>query len=125
MGTIAFLFVVLVILAVIAMGSGRAQEIVNAKGADPVNVSNRDRAYVYELYCRFHDKEFSLYQIEGRQLSGEAKRRFGVKSGRLDDRTVFGKRLVGSDLLTSKRPGRYQLTNSGVELGKELSSATN
>jgi hypothetical protein len=45
--------------------------------------------------------------------------RFGVRSGPLDDKTVLGSRLPEMGLLFSDKPGRYQLTESAVQIAKD------
>ena len=108
------------LLVMLANYSSRAREIETAKGAEPVSLTDRDRAYIVDLYERFGEAEISLRTIENKRIKKTNANKFGVKSYRLDDRTVLGKRLPGHGMLVSRRAGKYQLTATAVKLAKEM-----
>lgn len=97
--------------------------IENAKGAPPRNLTDRDKAYVLELYERFGEEEFDLYRFKKVYLADRIANRFNVKSGRVDDAGMIGNRLPRHGFLTTHRAGKYQLTAAAVNLALELASS--
>jgi hypothetical protein len=111
-----FALALVFIVAALAIPTKRAKEIQSAKGALPRGLTNRDLAYVVQLTRLFGAREFSLQSIEGKYISRQIMDYFDVKSGRLDDRTVLGRRLPELGLLNIVKPGRYRLTQAAIEL---------
>ena len=108
------------IWSLVKMPSKRAREIFEAHGAAPAGVSDRDRAYVLDLHSRFGTGDFRLKSIQERHLDPAIAERFGVRSGRLDDRTELGVRLPHLNLLVSYEPGRYRLTEDAARMAESL-----
>ena len=110
----------LLVISALFMPSKRAKEIEAAKAPLPRDITDRDCAYLVELESRFGRRTFSLGSIEGKYVSRKLMDRFGVKSGRLDDRTVLGKRLPELGMLKIVSTGRYQLTEIAADLVEQL-----
>ncbi len=85
-------------------------------------MTNRDKAYVLELYERFGGEPFELWRFKNIYLAKRVAKRFGIKAGRVDHAGMIGNRLRGHGFLTVLRPGKYQLTDKAVELAIELAS---
>lgn len=86
----------------------------------PRNVTDRDKAYVLELFERFGTDPFYLWQFKKVPLAKRIADRFDVKSDRLDDADVIGNRLRRHGFLVALRPGKYQLTAQAEILAKDL-----
>ena len=86
----------------------------------PKEATNRDLAYISELYARFGDKKFGYAHVKGKRLRRDVMLAFDVRSGPLDDKMVLGSRLPELGLLHSERPGVYCLTDDGVKLAKKI-----
>ena len=88
----------------------------------PKEPTNRDLAYVTELYARFGDQRFRYGQVKGKRLRRNVMMAFDVRSGPLDDMKVLGSRLPELGLLYSEKPGVYCLTEVGVKLAKKIAA---
>ena len=112
--------IVFVTYCLINMPSNRARAIFDAQGAAPGQISNRDRAWVSDLYRRFGTRDFRLKAIEKQDMDARIAERFGVTRRRLDDVEEMGVRLPQLKLLVSFEPGRYRLTEEAARLGEGL-----
>jgi hypothetical protein len=86
----------------------------------PRNVTDRDKAYVLELFERFGTDPFFLWQFKEVSLAKRIADRFEVKSDRLDNADMIGNRLRRHGFLVALRPGKYQLTAQAAILAKDL-----
>ena len=100
--------------------SARARAIFDANGPAPESVSNRDRAFVTDLYRRFGMGDFAFQAIKHRPLDPEIAHQFGVKPASLDDVDQLGVRLPKLKLLVSFEPGRYRLTQEAKVMAERL-----
>lgn len=112
--------VVFVTYCLINMPSKQARAIFDAQGAAPAEISDRDRAWVADLYMRFGTRDFRLSAIRAEMLDANIANRFGVMRKRLDDIEEIGVRLPQLKLLVSFEPGRYRLTEEAARLGERL-----
>lgn len=112
--------VVFVGYCLINMPSKRARTIFDAQGMAPAEISDRDRAWVADLYRRFGTRDFRLSAIREKMLDANIANRFGVMRKRLDDIEEIGVRLPQLKLLVSFEPGRYRLTEEAARLGERL-----
>lgn len=112
--------VVFVGYCLINMPSKRARTIFDAQGTAPEEISDRDRAWVADLYSRFGTRDFRLSAIREQMLDANIANRFGVVRKRLDDIEEIGVRLPQLKLLVSFEPGRYRLTEEAARLGERL-----
>lgn len=112
--------VVFVTYCLINMPSKQARAIFDAQGASPAEISDRDRAWVADLYRRFGTRDFRLSAIRSQMLDANIANRFGVMRKRLDDIEEIGVRLPQLKLLVSFEPGRYRLTEEAARLGERL-----
>lgn len=112
--------IVFVIYCLINMPSNHARAIFDAQGRSPEAISDRDRAWVCDLYGRFGLQDFRLKAIRDKVLDPSAARRFGVTPSRLDDVEELGVRLPQLKLLVSFEPGRYRLTEEAARLAEGL-----
>ncbi len=112
--------VVFVGYCLINMPSKRARSIFDAQGTAPEEISDRDRAWVADLYSRFGTRDFRLSAIREQMLDANIANRFGVVRKRLDDIEEIGVRLPQLKLLVSFEPGRYRLTEEAARLGERL-----
>ena len=108
------------IWSLLNMPSKRALEIFEAHGETPSAASDRDCAFVTDLYRRFGTSPFPLKAVRDRHLDREIAGQFGVNPASLDDLEALGVRLPKLNLLVSFEPGRYRLTQKGAELAERL-----
>lgn len=112
--------VVFVTYCLINMPSKRARAIFDAQGPVPEAISDRDRAWVSDLYRRFGTRDFRLTAIREQMLDANIAKRFGIAPKRLDDIEEIGIRLPQLKLLVSFEPGRYRLTEEAARMGERL-----